>query len=85
MKWTSFQMTVTLPDQDLALQKVSVNLKRRLTKLEKNQKTHQKYPTKKHNSLLTGTLGVFKTGGAGRASDSGWFQCLALYTAFVGD
>lgn len=39
----------------------------------------------KINSLLTGTLGVFKTGGAGRASDSGWFQCLALYTAFVGD
>jgi len=37
------------------------------------------------NSLLTGTLGVFKTGGAGKASDSGWFQCLALYTAFVGD
>lgn len=56
-------------------QKITVNLKRRFTKLEK----------KKKNSLLTGTLGVFKTGGAGRASDSGWFQCLALYTAFVGD
>lgn len=55
-----------------------MNLERRFSKLGKKKK-------KKKPSLLTGTLGVFKAGGAGRASDSGWFQCLALYTAFVGD
>lgn len=37
------------------------------------------------NIILTGTLGFFSACGAGRTSDSGWFQCLALYTAFVGD
>lgn len=36
-------------------------------------------------SSLTGTLWGFTTGGPGSSSESGWFQCLALYTAFVGD
>lgn len=43
-----------------------------------------KHKIKKYSSL-TVTLWGFTTGGPGSSSESGWFQCLALYTAFVGD
>lgn len=64
---------------------MSTNLLRSLKLWANDQGELWKLKEKKKNSLLTGMLGVFNTGGAGRASDSGWFQCLALYTAFVGD